>query len=66
MLRSISTIFSQSSYKMGIVLVSDILFQPITSNVIPTSNIDSELDTSEEFIVGSLISPVYERNQWSH
>ena len=39
------------------VLVSDILFQFITSNVIPTSNIDSGLDTSEEFTVGSLVLP---------
>ena len=47
------TVFLQNGYPQ--VLVSDILFQPITSNVIPTSNIDSGLDTSEEFIVGLLV-----------
>ena len=49
------TVFLQNGYPQ--VLVSDILFQPITSNVIPTSNIDSGLDTSEEFTVGSLVLP---------
>ena len=39
------------------VIVSDILFQPFTSNVIPASNSDSALNTSEEFIVGSLVLP---------
>ena len=48
-------VFLQNGYPQ--VLVSDILFQPITSNVISTSNIDSGLDTREEFTVGSLVLP---------
>ena len=55
MINHLFTVFLQNGYPQ--VLVSDILFQPITSNVIPTSNIDSRLDTSEEFIVGSLVVP---------
>ena len=49
------TVFLQNGYPQ--VLVSDILFQPITSNVIPTLNSDSGLHTSEEFTVGSLVLP---------